>query len=148
MGMKSSVVKSLGGSAPTLIWKNNLPGSLFVDGDEVDAEHNSIVMVRVEQPDEQVDIFLPDITPESAGRQIHIRNQVSLDGKVMPGIVMLFAGDNDTIEGVSPLDTEVFPITPDFDGLNMGWHFLVESDGVSRWSFIYPLGGLQYLSPA
>jgi len=154
MGMKSSVIKALGGSAPSLIWKNGTAGNPFVDGDTINAVHNSIIMIQVPEFDRVV-INLPAITPDSAGRTIQVRNMLDQKMGPFPGNVVLKAGLDDTVEFISPLDDFVAPVYPqrEFDvtpsgdscWVDMSGHFSLESDGFSRWNFILPLGGASYL---
>ena len=139
MGIKTSVAKTISNGGPFL-WNNDTPGDWYGWQDTVYPPHGSTVVIYLVYPDEMT-IYLPDITPESAGQQIRIRNE--LDPKDQPGQVILIPGTNDQIEYAYQSNETGAPLpyySPG-DGMPLGPHYALESDGVENWNFIMPLGG-------
>lgn len=120
------------GGRPTLNWKNDEPGNYYVDGDEVDAEFNTIIMVNVSDPDIVV-INLPAITEASAGMTIGVRN-ASPKKVDEPGMISLVPDAADSFEDFA-VGEQVWLSETEFI------HHTFESDGVGRWSHSVMGGG-------
>lgn len=138
MGMKTSAIKALN-SAPTINW-NGSPGIPYENLDTVNANHNSIVMVSINDTS-TLTINLPVITPASAGKKIEVLN--TLGGVAQPGTLLLIVNAANFIEWLSPLEDYTSIST---GGAGNQFHFALVSDGVDNWSFVYPRSGISQLS--
>lgn len=146
MGMKSSVIKGLGGAAALIpFWKNDTPGDPYLDGDVVTVVHNSIVFIISDvNSTNPVTINLPSITPESVSQRVEVINMLGLEGyKEEPGPVIIKLGSPDDWMEFMPEEEGPYGFVPvwDISQTVSKAHFWLISDGVHRWSFYFPAAG-------
>lgn len=127
----SGSISPLGGG-PTIRWKNGTPGNPFVTGDTVNADFGDIIMISVEDPD-TININLPDITSDSGGKTVSVRNFVDKKS-ADPGLIHVTPGASDAVEAFA---TGATVVTGGVEVI----YFTLESDGVGRWSHVIFGGG-------
>jgi len=137
MGMKSSVIRGL--SSPTPIWKT-VPGDPWVNGDVATATHGSIVFVEI-SAGEEMTLNLPAITPESVGKRVQVINLLQ-EIYESCGDVFLNPNGTDSIEALNSLNAVDIESWVDNDEMK---HFWLESNGVDRWSMVWPRSGDYWL---